>query len=583
MLGWLRALLSGAITAVLTIVFIGQAVYLVASFSWILLAWDLSRNQLASLVPLASGPGASLFFLLTTTLFASSVARKAGYGFVSCGVVVGVTAAAVTQCIILLRFPPFNLREAALYLALGLLGGYLGGLRGRGAHARDVAFDRASRGITGAAGPQDVVEALGENLAPIGASGVTLWRTAEPDGGEQGASRGPVGAEPVAWWPAAGHWPPVARLDPSIAPVLAPLDAERAVVLRAVDVPDEGLRAGNDARAGGGPVVRAAFVAPLVTKAGERLGYLAVTSRERRPLGLPFPVAARRSYATVAAQVALALENMSLVQRAGEVGREMGVLNERRRLSRDMHDTLAQDFQGIVRTLEAALSLAHRETSFEPLGDADGQDRARYLVELAVRTARRGAEESRRMVWALRPESSGVGSLPDALSKLACRWSEETGLAAKVETSGTPKTFPPQARSALFRAAQEALNNVGKHARGATRAAINVTYDEGFVVLQVNDDGVGFDVAAESDIQRQPGPQDAGGFGILGVRERVEGIGGRLMLDSVEGKGTTMAVLLPTPPEPEPRENPDGEKPPELPEHELGPGERFTAGREGPR
>jgi signal transduction histidine kinase len=211
--------------------------------------------------------------------------------------------------------------------------------------------------------------------------------------------------------------------------------------------------------------------------------------------------------------------------------RESGRLAERQRLARDLHDTLAQAFVSIVLQLQAA------EGELPA-----GADAARAHLERARRTASDNLTEVRRLVWDLRPESLRASSLGEALGRLTDRLAEETGVAATAAVTGTPRPLSPDAEVTLLRVTQEALANVRKHAR-AGRVALTLSYMDGEAALDVRDDGVGF-VGVDGS-----GPN--GGLGLHGMRERVEALGGRLAVESAPGAGTTVAVTVPVPPEPE--------------------------------
>jgi signal transduction histidine kinase len=268
--------------------------------------------------------------------------------------------------------------------------------------------------------------------------------------------------------------------------------------------------------------VRSVLLVPLVSPGGQRIGLLAVASRRRRP-----PRSTIRACLTVGVQVALTLENLRLVEEA----RQAGILRERQRMAHEIHDTLAQGFTSIVMNLEAA------EGVMTP-----GLGRARDHLDQARLTARESLTEARRLVWALRPEPLEGASLPEALGRLAERWSGESGIASSVATTGTLRPLPSEVEATLFRVAQEALSNVRKHARGASRVALTLSYMGDTVALDARDDGEGFDLDREAERKRD---QHSGGFGLKGMRERVESVGGTLSVESVIGEGTTLAVKLP--------------------------------------
>jgi signal transduction histidine kinase len=234
-------------------------------------------------------------------------------------------------------------------------------------------------------------------------------------------------------------------------------------------------------------------------------------------------------------QAALALENLRLVEEARKTGRQAGVLRERQRMAHEIHDTLAQGFTSIVMNLEAAE------------GDVPASStRAQHHLDQARLTARESLTEARRLVWALRPEAlENSPSLPDALARLAQRWSDESGIRAGVTTTGTPCALPSGVEAMLYRVAQESLNNARKHAVGASRVLVTLSYMGETVTLDVRDDGAGFDPVREAERVRD---RDSGGFGLRGMRERVEGAGGVLTVESAPGEGSTLTVELPATP-----------------------------------
>ncbi len=206
--------------------------------------------------------------------------------------------------------------------------------------------------------------------------------------------------------------------------------------------------------------------------------------------------------------------------------REAGVLDERQRMAREIHDTLAQGLTGIVTQLEAA--------SQAGLPAPDWSRR----VQTATQLARDSLTEARRSVHALRPEHLDGARLPDALDEVVTRWSAVNGVPATLTTTGNPQPLLPEIEVALLRTAQEALANVAKHA-GASRVGLTLSYMEDLVTLDVRDDGAGFDpggVAAGGG---------AGGFGLTTMRERVRRIAGTLAVESEPGAGTAVSACVP--------------------------------------
>jgi signal transduction histidine kinase len=222
-------------------------------------------------------------------------------------------------------------------------------------------------------------------------------------------------------------------------------------------------------------------------------------------------------------------ENAGLQQQLLIQAREAGVSDERQRMAREIHDTMAQGFIGIVTQLQAAEQFA------------DDQVRWRRHVQAATRLARENLSEARRSVHALRPEALEAARLSEALTGVAERWSALHGTEVQVTTTGTVRPMPPEADVALLRTAQEALANVAKHAR-ATKVGLTLSYMENEVALDVRDDGRGF----------EPGRTDAGvlggGFGLVAMRQRIENLSGTLQVESEPGAGTAVSACLPATP-----------------------------------
>ena len=211
--------------------------------------------------------------------------------------------------------------------------------------------------------------------------------------------------------------------------------------------------------------------------------------------------------------------------------RQAGVLEERERLAREIHDTLAQGFTSIVLQLQAA------EAAW-----AAGSPDARPHLEQARRTASENLAEARRLVWALQPEPLGEASLAEALVRLTDRLAEEHGVEATTRITGRRRPLPTPTEVALLRVTQEALANVRRHAR-AGRVTVTLSYMEDVAVLDVQDDGVGFDPRSAG--RAGAAAPEEGGFGLAAMRQRVDRLGGSLVVESAPGAGTTLVVELP--------------------------------------
>ncbi|MCP3423989.1 sensor histidine kinase [Nocardioides pinisoli] len=210
-----------------------------------------------------------------------------------------------------------------------------------------------------------------------------------------------------------------------------------------------------------------------------------------------------------------------------EEQRRTGALAERTRLSREIHDSVGQGLSSINLLLQAA------EQDWD-----DRPDRAKDLVGTAAATARDGLDEVRRVVRDLAPAdlaTADAAALPAVLARTVAQ--AGPGLPVEVRVDGDPVAVPADVAAALVRTARGALANVREHA-GAGRVALTLTYHPDEVVLDVRDDGRGFDAARVR-------PRGVRGRGLTGIRERAASLGGRAYVESSPGEGTTVSVHLP--------------------------------------
>jgi signal transduction histidine kinase len=217
--------------------------------------------------------------------------------------------------------------------------------------------------------------------------------------------------------------------------------------------------------------------------------------------------------------------------------RQAGVLQERQRLAGEIHDTLAQGLASIVMQLEAAEQTWEEDPAL-----------GRQHVQRARDSARQNLEEARRVVWALQPQALEHEPLGQALTQTVERWSQDNGIAATTSVTGAARDLLPGIEATLLRASQEALANVAKHAR-ASHVNVTLSYLSDQVILDVQDNGCGFDPQPWLDAQVSSNGHDAvppaGGFGLATMRDRARQLGGALEVDSQSGTGTTVTVLLP--------------------------------------
>ena len=248
----------------------------------------------------------------------------------------------------------------------------------------------------------------------------------------------------------------------------------------------------------------------------------------------------RRLEATLAVNAALSQQLMSQARQAG-------VLDERQRMAREIHDTLAQALAGIVTQLQAA--------------EAAEQDPAGWRRHFAAATglARESLTEARRSVHELRPEPLAQARLGEALAGVADRWSARHGIPVQVTTTGAVQPARPEVEVALLRAAQEGLANVARHAQ-ATKVGLTLSYLESEVALDLRDDGRGFEPGLTGPAGTGPAgthlgdarPGD-GGFGLVAMRQRIEDLAGTLLIESEPGAGTAISARIPLPAQAHPR------------------------------
>ncbi|GAA2426054.1 sensor histidine kinase [Streptomyces macrosporus] len=212
-----------------------------------------------------------------------------------------------------------------------------------------------------------------------------------------------------------------------------------------------------------------------------------------------------------------------------------GVLAERERLAREIHDTLAQGLSSIQLLLRAA----ERALPDTP------QNAARY-VDQARQAAVDNLVEARRFVAALAPPALEGATLADALARLCATTSARHPLTARFRLAGDPVPLPTAHEVALLRIAQSALANTVRHAE-ATTAEVTLGYLDDHVAVDIVDDGRGFD----PDHLPVPDPE-AGGFGLAAMRARVQALGGTFTVASTPGHGTALTARLPLAPPADP-------------------------------
>ncbi len=269
-------------------------------------------------------------------------------------------------------------------------------------------------------------------------------------------------------------------------------------------------KGGGDSTASG---VVAALVVPMVIGAKVE-GMIGIHFGQNRELGKE----EIQLTSLLANQIILTIQLMRLSRKS----RESAVLAERNRLARDIHDTLAQGFTGVIMQLEAADGAAAR-------GDLSG---VTQRIGQANVLARSSLGEARRSVRALRPQSLRNATLSMALESLLKAMTDGTELETEFRFVGEERIIPPAREEELLRIAQEALTNTLKHAK-ARHFKVTLTLLPEVIQLQLADDGLGFDPRVEHE-----------GYGLVGMRERVAQMGGQFILRTKLEIGSEILVIL---------------------------------------
>jgi signal transduction histidine kinase len=235
----------------------------------------------------------------------------------------------------------------------------------------------------------------------------------------------------------------------------------------------------------------------------------------------------KRSFRADEMDLAQALAHQAMLacqlRRLSRQSRQAAVAAERNRMARDIHDTLAQGFTGVIVQLEAV-----EEAMSQGLAAKAGE-----CLTRAGALARESLREARRSVRALRPQRLEENDLCEALQSVIRELTAGTSVRAEFSVCGQPPELPPEWEENLLRVGQEVLTNVLRHAQ-ASKFNARLTFSQGEIRWSLRDNGRGFDPAGRHD-----------GFGLQGMRERVQGMGGRLSIESARGQGTTISIVLP--------------------------------------
>lgn len=233
---------------------------------------------------------------------------------------------------------------------------------------------------------------------------------------------------------------------------------------------------------------------------------------------------------TVGEMIGIAVERARLFSRSAQ----LGATEERNRLAREIHDTLAQGLTAITLKLESADALLDM-TEADPDDDQNAVEKAKQYVRQALALTRFNLEEARRSVMDLRAAPLEGSTLAQAIEGLARETAAKSDFELNIVLAGDVEmTLPLRVEAGLFRVAQEALTNIARHAE-AGHVTVMLKIASKDVVLTIEDDGRGFDT------------EDVPGrcFGLIGINERIRLLGGAMALCSAPGEGTTIEVTVP--------------------------------------
>ncbi|WP_311341951.1 sensor histidine kinase [Corynebacterium riegelii] len=227
-------------------------------------------------------------------------------------------------------------------------------------------------------------------------------------------------------------------------------------------------------------------------------------------------------------------ELLSTREQLAESEREAGIAQERERLAHEIHDTVAQNLSSIQMLLHAAeRDLGNLDVAEEEL------EQPLRRMEAARRAASNNLAETRAMIAALTPAGLREASISEALERIAADFAHASDMDIQVETHGEPQKLPMRVEAGLLRIAQGAVSNAVQHS-GASRVRVTLTHEPEEIRLDVVDNGVGFDVAAQAGK-----PAGLGHLGLDAMRSRAAELGGELTIESAPGGPTAISVAVP--------------------------------------
>ncbi len=540
-----RVVRAALVTSVATFAFLNAAVY-------VLRFGGIQGESLVLAAELVGGPAAAIVFFCLVVSQASRAAFGAGELLSAHALLVGLFAALSLQVIFAFLAPPVYLAETALYLCLGLVGGFVAALSARRHLASKESVYRGAREIRSNPDPDAIAAVVGKSVRASRAGAVALWR-ADLEARRSGRFL-PYGA----WTPP--HVPALPEdlvLDREECPKLSVAEKEGWALLLVRRLPARQREAWS-ARS-----VRTLLVIPLmaerfdpktahVTPEGEKIGaipagreligFLMIALRRRTRIA----AASRTDYLTLAQEAAGAMENARLLKQERKDARRLGEYETRQRLSRDMHDTTKATLTGVGWLTRACLKEV----------PANGDSAAlREKLQVIHQEVEEALETHERIIGRMKakPSNTDGAALHDLIEARTDRWSKTSGVRVSFATAGSQLPLSTEAREDLQAVLQEALANAGKHAH-ASAVRVTLSYESSpedrssqSIRLVVADDGVGFAPPADADSYTEGHPHASarGGVGLPSLRERASRLGGVLDVVSAPERGTAIIFQIP--------------------------------------
>ncbi len=304
---------------------------------------------------------------------------------------------------------------------------------------------------------------------------------------------------------------------PGLIPLVG-LGPAMTVALRQQQIATARYAAGDERRPDWAPADAAVFVLAPIGSHGNYLGAL-VLGRKSGSFSDP-----EIDFGTTLGEYL----SGQMQKNAAADSQEVVAANERRKIAQEIHDGIAQELTGVVLTLEACQRALDR-------------DPAALSASLAKasREARATLAEMRQYMAALRAKEGGEINLPSTVARLVDDLRRQTGLRVEMEEQGPERELEPPLERAVMRIVGESLRNVAQHAH-ATTAKLRLNYSQSAITIVVEDDGVGFDTEPTMS-----SATESGHFGLAGMRERAESIGGTLTVLSEPGRGAIVTATLP--------------------------------------